>query len=600
MKIKDIYIRSFRGIPNELSVDFTNKRGVPVSTVIYGDNGSGKSSIVDALEFNLQGRILREPLIITSESKTPISYVYTPIIGCNTIVTLENNSKNMRGIDVRVSQKKTSCSVDNTILCADFSLTPIVLRRNDIISFGIIPKESRQILFFSFLYQQFIKLEEVVKNSVHWEGDQYILSIKDEYVNLKQQRKENIRKLAEVLNVKSMQIPYGEPEKLNGFINSHLNLKGFSKKRNKLKSIYFDKLTIPEKRAIAITKEINKLTQKIKKVKETAEKALNPNIYGITIQKRREKNARFIKTASQYLSEAFKAISTLDFIDSIELEIGDYTSASLEIVVRLKNGKVSTPNQLFSEANYDLMVLLLYFSLIRASVDMGQSKVIILDDVFQSVDSIIRARFMDYLLSKCKDWQFIITCHDELWLNQLRFLFNKNGVEVKEYKLCNWTFENGPKLIEVTNASYDNSLSEAISTNNKQIIASQSGIYFENICQKLSISLSISIHRTPNDKYTIGDLWPGIKKALKSSQELMTLFDEVDRGHMVRNMLGCHANDWALGMSDIEVINFAEKVQELYDKVFCKKCLTWISNKNCSGNYIAECNCREIQYKKLL
>ena len=79
MKIKSIYIHSFRGIPKELTVNFTDKNGKPVSTIISGDNGSGKSSIVDAIEYNLQGRICREPLIINSESRTPISYFYSPI-----------------------------------------------------------------------------------------------------------------------------------------------------------------------------------------------------------------------------------------------------------------------------------------------------------------------------------------------------------------------------------------------------------------------------------------------------------------------------------------------------------------------------------------
>ncbi len=63
MKIKSVYIHSFRGIPNELTVNFTDKTGKPVSTIISGDNGSGKSSIVDAIEYNLQGRICRESLI---------------------------------------------------------------------------------------------------------------------------------------------------------------------------------------------------------------------------------------------------------------------------------------------------------------------------------------------------------------------------------------------------------------------------------------------------------------------------------------------------------------------------------------------------------
>ena len=54
MKISYIHIEHFRGIPTEINIDLTDGQGIPVSTIIYGDNGSGKSSIVDAIEFNTQ------------------------------------------------------------------------------------------------------------------------------------------------------------------------------------------------------------------------------------------------------------------------------------------------------------------------------------------------------------------------------------------------------------------------------------------------------------------------------------------------------------------------------------------------------------------
>ena len=598
MKIKSVYIHSFRGIPNELTVNFTDKTGKPVSTIISGDNGSGKSSIVDAIKYNLQGRICRESLIINSESKTPISYFYSPIIGCNTKVELDNGIINERGIDVRFNGKKTAFTYDNTLLIPAFCVTPIALRRSDIISFNIIPKDKRQILFFSFLYQHFTKIEDVLKHSIHWEGDEYVKSLSDKYVNLKQERKNTIVRISELLEVKPEVIPYGEITKFNHFINSKLNIKGFSRnKGGKLVARLFNKGR-KEHTILKCAEEVRRLTTEIKKVKDETEKVLNPHNYGISIKERREQNAQFIKKASEFLSESFVKISNLDFIDEIYLELGDLTSASLEITVRLKNGKLSTPNQLFSEANYDLMVLLLYISLIRAGAEVGQAKVMILDDVLQSVDSVIRAKFLDYILGVCKDWQFVITCHDDLWLNQMRFLFVRNGLQYLEYKLSDWSFEHGPKLFEVKENGEDTTLKEALATNNKQIIASQSGLFLEKICQKLSVTLPISVKRTFDDKYTIGDLWPGINKTLKSSVLLRDLLSEIDRELMVRNMMGCHANEWSQSMSDEEVKSFAKNVQTLYEKTYCQSCQNWITTKTCSGKLVAECRCRELQHCK--
>ncbi len=56
IKIRNICIQHFRGISNDLLVDLT-LRSEPESALIFGDNGSGKSSIVDAIEYATQGTI---------------------------------------------------------------------------------------------------------------------------------------------------------------------------------------------------------------------------------------------------------------------------------------------------------------------------------------------------------------------------------------------------------------------------------------------------------------------------------------------------------------------------------------------------------------
>lgn len=212
------------------------------------------------------------------------------------------------------------------------------------------------------------------------------------------------------------------------------------------------------------------------------------------------------------------------------------STTSLSIKITLSNGKIVEPNQIFSEANYDLMVLLLYLSLIRVGVDKGQEKVLVLDDVLQSIDSSIRANFIVYILENLKDWQLFITCHDRLWLNQLRYLFQKSTHKFKEYHISNWSFSNGPFIREENLVTIDNTLSQAITTRNVRIIAAISGLFLEKICQELSVSLACSIERKAGDRYTIGDLWPSIKKNLKKTS-LHPLLEKIDKSLCIRNLL---------------------------------------------------------------
>ena len=52
-KIQRLVMRAFRGVPDEMTVDF----GKGESIAVYGDNGTGKSTIADALEWYFTGEI---------------------------------------------------------------------------------------------------------------------------------------------------------------------------------------------------------------------------------------------------------------------------------------------------------------------------------------------------------------------------------------------------------------------------------------------------------------------------------------------------------------------------------------------------------------
>ena len=52
-KLQRLVMHAFRGVPSEMTVDF----GKGESTVVYGDNGTGKSTIADALEWYFTGDI---------------------------------------------------------------------------------------------------------------------------------------------------------------------------------------------------------------------------------------------------------------------------------------------------------------------------------------------------------------------------------------------------------------------------------------------------------------------------------------------------------------------------------------------------------------
>ena len=578
MKIKKIEIESFRGISNNVIIDFS-KKDKPISTLIFGDNGTGKSSIIDALEFNLQGKLERSESL-QNEFRASITNLNNKITkGCKTNLTFADNSTFARDIVVIFDNDKEKYIYNRSTngINKSFQIAPIALRRNDIINYSLTPSERKQVLFWSFIYNTKNSddaPEEIVDANL-------INELNNDKLQLKNRRRELIKQISSILKIDSENIPISGNE-LDNFIKTQI--------RNGLTTSQYLKLNKNgnlkgvNKDAVKKGQELLTVNQelKINSDKLSSLKKSNASSGG----DRKQDIKLFLDEASKFLTDAFLEISTLNFIKHIRVKIGQLTDVSFEIEILLQNGVKTAPNKIFSEANLDLLILLLYTSIIKESSKYGQSKVIILDDVLQSVDSIIRISFIEYLLTNFKDWQIIITMHDRLWLNQLRSSFRRNGHQFKEIEIYKWDFNTGLNIFEQNFKTQNSSLNIAIETKNNQLIASQTGLFLEFICNILSMKLNISIQRKIEDKYTIGDLWPGILKHFKKSRLNHNVL-EIDKLLHIRNLFGAHYNEWAISLSNTEVNKFASLVNDFYISTFCEKCENWITKDN-------NCSCKNL------
>ena len=201
---------------------------------------------------------------------------------------------------------------------------------------------------------------------------------------------------------------------------------------------------------------------------------------------------------------------------------------------------------------------------------------LVLDDIFQSVDSTIRYRVMQYLIDRFSDWQILITTHDRLWKEQLIMLFRNHNKPLLQFEIMNWSFKEGPRIVSSIN-NFDEKLLRSVDMGSTADICASAGYLLEYMCEKLSTILSTSIKRRYGDRYTIGDLWPGIYKELRKSRGKET-FSELNDLLYLRNMVGSHYNEWSLSLSRTEANDFAKAVLDAYYLVCCKKCGRWIKN----------------------
>ena len=203
MKLKNIEIESFRGISNSICVNFS-KNDKPISTIIFGDNGTGKSSIIDAIEYNLQGKLERSDSL-NNEFRPSVRNLYTNNKRCFTKIIFEDNSSFERLIEIHYDDEKEQLQYirSSNQLNNYFKIAPIALRRNDIINYSLTSSKQKQILFWSFIYN----IQNKVPKEVDISDKNFINELNDERLNLKTLRKEIVELLSNELKIPIQEIP---------------------------------------------------------------------------------------------------------------------------------------------------------------------------------------------------------------------------------------------------------------------------------------------------------------------------------------------------------------------------------------------------------
>jgi recombinational DNA repair ATPase RecF len=571
LRVTEVSIRSFRGVPRDLRLDFRPSPGAqPASLLLAGDNGTGKSSVVDALEFALQARIGRRRSLNKLGAPALRSFAVSeaPVVsaglsdGTTVLRPLEMDDDGRLFLTERTPHEA-------------FSAFPFVLRRADLLRFLEAPDQQRQVIFFDYFLGSRptqTSPEEVVQE------DDDLEEIKIERIEVKKRRRELVAELARRLHIDVEAIPLGTAE-FDRFAHQSI-YRGLSPSKARKRGIT---LRLPD--------GVPELVKEVSRANRAVESANNRLRHYEQLQAAQPAKAgarleAMLLNASERLSDAFLRISGTKFVESLELELGAITEVSLTLRVRLRDGQLVPITSVLSEANLDLLALLVFLVIAKtASEEEGQARFLVLDDVLQSIDATIRVAVVDYLLTEFKTWQLMLTVHDRLWREQLKALFQRHGHQLVEKEIVRWTFDEGPVIRDAQQTAAD-SLRRALEYADRTMICAQAGVLLEAICDHLSWTLETSVVRKQGDRYTLGDLWPGVRKALRK----LGAGAEVDAADMwihLRNLAGAHYNEWAAALSEYEADQFGSAVLELFAAVHCAKCLTWVAGRD--GTYACRC-----------
>ncbi len=265
------------------------------------------------------------------------------------------------------------------------------------------------------------------------------------------------------------------------------------------------------------------------------------------------------------------------------------------------------PQAVFSESHLDTLGFCVWLAL--AKREDAANTILLIDDVFSSVDSAHLGRIVDLLAAEGRSYlQIIVATHFRLWWDRCR-----NAQGIQRVQLGQWTAEAGivaQNMPLVTRQLRDLAGSPIL---DRQAVSSKAGVLLEEVLDGLTLLYQCSLPRNKENLYTLGALVGSCRRLF--SRHTLTVrrdvnwdtdgqpedwrpteskeaFDTIDQFQFIRNQVGCHFNPPGSEIPDDEVRDFGKATVDLVDAITCPNC-GYIATKPTTDGASLRCSCRK-------
>lgn len=539
--VRTLDLVNLRGIAGTLHVDFCPSGKSPTSLIIFGENGSGKSSIVDGVEFAARGRLSRRGVDGDKRKREVRNLAVAGPPGV--AITLDSGERFRRGGGAR---EYAGDEIDPDTPLVAFSLCPVIIRRQDIETFWAVAPARRQDFFFDYFRS----------------GPSVRPGLRKEKMDKLRMAEEEYARTLKALIDKAGPLPR-QPESLSAtkVVLKRVLLPKHGRRTGRQRTAQ-----LPDDMWQAFQALQRAVESKVRASGELRSLAPESDEYGIKLRDA-------LAQVAERVSDDFLRVTDVDWVQAVEISFGG--GGALDIQIRLKaTSHLVDPTAILNEAALDVLALLILLEVHIECARQGQSRVLILDDVFQSVDTVYRIRALDHVLFRLRDWQIVVTLHDRLWLDLMGSAMRQRGFSPQVMEVQAAAFGSTPRLISSTFGAISD-LETALATPlSPEVICGATGRALEQMCDRLSISLGTSVTRRHGDKYTLADTWNGVQKQLKKAgtPDAIDAVASVDKFLTLRNLVGAHYNEWAQSISRNEATDFGKSAMALWRAAFCPQC----------------------------
>lgn len=351
----------------------------------------------------------------------------------------------------------------------------------------------------------------------------------------------------------------------------------------------------------------------LESIKQKEEKNRNDNAilsrlkeYDTIIPKERKQYTdSILTTVSSEVERLYQLIHPEEGLGGIRLYLKPNVRGSLEYDGDFQGSHNVPPQAYYSDAHLDTLGICMFLALAKYFND--DNTIIVLDDIVTSADEGHRERFLNLLHDEADNFcHLVVTTHYRPWRDFYRIGGGPSG-KVQFIDLQLWSKTTGIRHYKSSLIIDEiRILKNNITIDNRQNIASKSGILLEGVLDHIVLRYELMVPRRPLQQYELGIIFNSLAKAKKHLKTIQNNDDGTKKEHsiepmidnlsnmaFIRNQIGSHWNINGSLLSDLQVKEFAENTIALCEALTCRKCGN-LAVRSKTGNYW-QCQCGKLE-----